>query len=184
MLWCDDENIRSVLYKLPCCLRTRTYHPQPCVHMPPGSPFDGPSVLRGLGWGIWLVHWRVKQRNTKLIERLVHHIYFVSKWQNLSIYNATFTSLDLQFVHQVGAQVLSDMFMPGLPYPWSRERGGSRQVSHASRYRPIWHQLTVRYGEKETITQVQLHTRFQKQNNVHKGRNLQFVLQDTFWKCV
>lgn len=38
---CDEKNIRSVLYKLPCCLRTRTYHPQPCVHMPPGSPFDG-----------------------------------------------------------------------------------------------------------------------------------------------
>lgn len=78
--------------------------------------------------------------------------YSVFIWHNASFCNTSVSVLDLQFVHQVGAQVLSDVFMPGLPYPRSRERGGSGQVSHASRHWPIWHQLTIRHREKESIT--------------------------------
>lgn len=43
-------------FDIPCCWQTRTCHPLPFAHKPPGSPFACPSRLRGQGWGIWLVH--------------------------------------------------------------------------------------------------------------------------------
>lgn len=116
---------------LPCYLLTHTCHPQLCVHMPPGSPFACPSVLQGLGWGIWLVLWKVKIK--------------IKNFNDLQYLNITQVStdvsaqLDSQFVHQVSAQVLSDMFMPGLPHACSRKRGGSGQVSDSSNYWPVWH---------------------------------------------
>lgn len=48
----------------------------------------------------------------------------------------------LQFVHQVGAQVLSDVLVPGLPHSTGRERGGGGQVRQSTSHRPVWHQLT------------------------------------------
>lgn len=84
------------------------------------------------------------EESRKLNSETTWSINFISVfiWQNEGIYNASISLQHLQFVHQVGTQVLSDMFMPGLPYPCGRERRGSRQVSHASPNWPIWHQLT------------------------------------------
>lgn len=70
-------------------------------------------------------------------------------WQKPQYYYSIFIYLflifyrsDSQFVHQVGAQVLSDMLMPGLPHSAGRERGGGGQVRQSTSYRPVWHQLT------------------------------------------
>lgn len=87
-----------------------------------------------------------QQRNTKPQQQLLL-CFHMTGLEYLEYIRLIF--LDLQFVHQVGAQVLSDVFMPGLPDPRRRERGGGGQVSHASHYWPIWHQLTIRQRERK-----------------------------------
>lgn len=69
----------------------------------------------------------VQQLSNSLVST---NIFFCSHMTE--VFRIQLNFFDLQFVHQVGAQVLSDVFMPGLPYPRRRERGG--QVSHASHY--------------------------------------------------
>lgn len=79
---------------------------------------------------------RDSRETQKLSNDLDHKVLFCFPMTKLEyvLYNKSVSFLDLQFMHQVGAQVLSDVFMPGLPYPRRRERGGSGQVSHASHY--------------------------------------------------
>ena len=56
---------------------------------------------------------------------------------------------DSQLVHQVSAQVLSDMLVPGLPDPRGGEGAGGRQLAHATPYqRSVCQQLTGRGGRK------------------------------------
>lgn len=80
--------------------------------------------------GKWLKTWFACDRNHSII---IVYLFIFFKF---------FYRSDSQFVHQVGAQVLSDVLVPGLSHSAGRERGGGGQVRQSASHRPVWHQLT------------------------------------------
>lgn len=151
--WCDKRN-RTICISYPAvswlihvtlnlaCIRHQVLH----------SPVLQSCRVWGGEYGLYSEERQQKKYKT---QSWYIKFYSISTWQYFTLSSTSVSLFDLQFVHQVGAQVLSDMFVPGLPYPRSRERGGSGQVSHASCYWPIWHQLTVGQREENSFTHVQ-----------------------------
>lgn len=69
-------------------------------------------------------------------------------------------------MHQVGAQVLSDVLMPGLSHSAGRERGGGGQVRQSASYRPVWHQLTGDEMKRATDVQSNIYKRMIKKIDI------------------